>query len=385
MNRGRLIYLLYYAGAACLIPFLTLHYESLGLSGPQIGTLAGLVPLITLVSAPLWGGLSDATGRHRLTLLGTIGGTWLAVLLMSQLVSFSGLLPAVALYAFFMAPIIPLIDNSVMEILGEKRNQYGRIRMWGAFGWGAAALVLGPLLGRAGLIWVFYGYLFFMALTLIVSFKLPVASAGRNGLSYRANLGHLLRNGPFVALLFVALTFGFTLSVTLNYLFLYMGRLGATTTMMSLTLTLATVAEVPIWFISDRLFNRVGRDRMILLALGFMAVRLFGYALMTAAWWALPLSLLHGPTFAVLWAAGVAEADAAAPRGLGATAQGLFSAALVGLGSALGAFLGGIGYDAIGPQRLFLLCGLLMVVTMAAYYGARRLMPARPAAARLPE
>ncbi len=364
MNRSRAVYFFFYAGAACLVPFLTLHYESLGLSGAQIGTLAAIVPLLTLLSAPLWGGFSDATGRHKLTLLGAIVGTWLAVLAMSRLATFAGLLPAVIVYAFFMAPIIPLVDNSVMEMLGERRNQYGRIRLWGAVGWGAAALAIGPLLQRAGLSWAFYGYLLFLAVTALVATGLPVAAAKRSNNPFRTNLAGLLRNGQFVALLMVALSFGFCLNIMLNYLFLYMGDLGATTTVMSLTLTLATLSEIPFWFISDRLFNRFGRNRMILFALGALAVRLAGYAAMSAAWWALPLSLLHGPTFAVMWAAGVAEADAAAPKGLGATAQGLFSGAMMGLGGALGAFVGGIAYDAVGPQRLFLGTTILSVTTL---------------------
>lgn len=372
MNRARVTYLFFYAAAACLAPFLTLHYEALGLSGAQIGTLAALIPLLMLVSAPLWGGLSDATNRHRLSLLGAMGGAWLAVLIMSRMSSFAGLFPAVALYAFFFAPIAPLIDSTVVEMLGERRNRYGRIRLWGAVGWGLAALLIGPVLERAGLIWAFYGYLAFMAPAIIVAWGLPVVASGRNGLSYRANLGTLVRNGRFAALLIVALAFGFAFSLMLNYLFLFLGELGATTTLMSWTLTLSTVAEIPFWFISDRLFGRIGRERMILLALGIMAARLGAYAVMPAAWWALPLSLLQGPTFAVMWAAGVAEADAAAPRGLGATAQSLFSAAMMGLGSALGAFLGGIGYDAIGPRALFAATAALMIAALIVYAALSR-------------
>lgn len=373
MNRSRAVYFLYYGGAACLVPFLTLYYEELGLSGARIGILAGLVPLLTLVSAPLWGGFSDATGRHRLSLLGAISGTWLAVLLASRMGSFVGLLPAVVLYAFFSAPIVPLVDNSVMEMLGEKRNQYGRIRLWGAVGWGAAALAIGPILQRAGMSWAFYGYLLFLALMFVAAYGMPVASAGRRDRTFGRDLGQFLRNGRFVALLLVALAFGISMNIMLNYLFLYMDELGASRTMMSWTLTLATVAEIPFWFISDKLFDRVGRDRMIMVALGFMALRLFVYAVMRAAWWALPVSLLHGPTFAVMWAAGVAEADAASPEGLGATAQGLFSGAMFGLGAALGAFLGGLGYDAFGPQRLFLLTSILMAATLVFYAASRAL------------
>src|SRR5437899_11515146 len=57
---------LFFAALACVLPFLILYYERLGFSGPQIGLLTGLSPLVTLVSAPLWTNLADVTRRHRL-------------------------------------------------------------------------------------------------------------------------------------------------------------------------------------------------------------------------------------------------------------------------------------------------------------------------------
>ena len=61
-------YFLYYAALACLMPFVVLYYRHLGFNGAQIGLLAGMSPLITLVGAPLWTGIADATRRHRLVM-----------------------------------------------------------------------------------------------------------------------------------------------------------------------------------------------------------------------------------------------------------------------------------------------------------------------------
>jgi hypothetical protein len=88
-------------------------------------------------------------------------------------------------------------------------------------------------------------------------------------------------------------------------------------------------------------------------------------------WPALPISLLHGPSFAVLWAAGVADADAAAPQGLGATAQGLFGGMMFGLGSALGGFLGGPAAEAIGYAQLYTWLGWLSLAILVLFVAAR--------------
>ncbi len=41
--------LFYYGGMAALTPFLTLHYQGVGLSGKEIGILIGLGPLVHIL------------------------------------------------------------------------------------------------------------------------------------------------------------------------------------------------------------------------------------------------------------------------------------------------------------------------------------------------
>lgn len=362
------VYFLYYAALACLIPFMSLYYQQRGMNGGQIGILSGLIPLITLASSPFWGGIADATRRHRAVLLLTIAGLLAAVTGLFVAENFAGLLLAVIAYAFFVGPIVPIIDNAVLNILGEQRAEYGRVRLWGAVGWGLAALILGPVLERAGLAWSFYGFFIFMGLTFFVSARLPMMITGVRQ-SYSTGLSILLRQSRFLLLLFVALIFGLNLGVLLSYLFLYIDELGGSWTIMTLSLTITTASEIPIWFLSAWMLRRWGVNKMIVISLGATAIRMFALAAMQEPWLLLPISLLHGPMYAIMWAAGVAEADAAAPPGLGATAQSLFSAASLGLGAALGGFIGGPAYEALGFPALFSVLGWLTVATIVIFIG----------------
>jgi predicted MFS family arabinose efflux permease len=121
------------------------------------------------------------------------------------------------------------------------------------------------------------------------------------------------------------------------------------------------------------MLRRLGVTKMIVISLAATALRMFALAAIQDPWLILPISLLHGPMFAIMWAAGVAEADASAPAGLGATAQGLFSAASLGLGAALGGFLGGPTYEALGFPALFNILGWLTIATILIFVGFRAL------------
>jgi MFS transporter, PPP family, 3-phenylpropionic acid transporter len=371
--RSKLFYFLFFAAAACLVPFLSLYYASHGLTGRQIGLLVGIVPLVTLVSAPLWGALADVTRNQRLSLMLAIAGSWAAVLFMSRFTTFAGLLPAVMLYAFFVAPIVPLMDNSVLASLGERKEEYGKLRLWGGVGWGLAAALLGPVLQRAGLQWTFYGFLLFLAGTLVIVWQMPVVK-GPIDQTYGAGLRRLLANPPFLLLLGVAFVFGVSMTIMLNYLFLHLEELGASRTLMALSLTVATASEIPLWFASSWLLRRWGVRRMIGVSLLITAVRAYAYTYMSAPWLVLPISLLHGPSFAIMWTAGVAFADRVAPPGLKATAQSILAATSMGLGAAVGALVGGVLYDEVGPVVLFQMVGTLLLLSVLLFGGLERVV-----------
>jgi PPP family 3-phenylpropionic acid transporter len=233
-----------------------------------------------------------------------------------------------------------------------------------------AATALGPLLERAGLSWSFYGFLAFMAATFVIAAQLPMGLSSVRQ-AYATGLGILARNGRFLLLLAAALVYGITLGVLLSYQFLFLEELGAGRTLMALSLTISTFSEIPFWFISSGLLRRFGGNKMIAFGLLATAVRMFALGIMRDPWLALPISLLHGPGFAVIWAAGVADADAAAPPGLGATAQSLFSGMIFGLGAALGGFVGGPTYEAIGFAALFSILGWLSMAMLATFVVAR--------------
>lgn len=366
MNLSKGIYFLFYGAAASLFPFLVIYYEKLGLNGYQIGFLAGIMPLISLFSAPFWGGIADATQKHRRLLLLTMSISIVIAYALSFASDFLYLIPLVALLAFFIAPIMPIIDNSVMSRLAERTDQYGKVRLWGAMGWGVAAVFGGWLIERLGLSWAFYGYMILMGMGLLVVWKLTVSQAGI-GSKFWSGLRVLFSNPAWVLFLFTVVVFGIGSAVIQNFLFLYMNDLNASKILMGLSLMIATISELPVLYFSDRLLARFGIPGMMISSMLFLSLRLLAYSFVQIPMLILLIQLLHGLTYSLMWVSGVSFAAKYAPYGMGATAQGLFSGVLLGLAAALGAFFGGTLYENTGPVTMFRVIGLFVLTGITIY------------------
>jgi MFS transporter, PPP family, 3-phenylpropionic acid transporter len=367
----QVFYFLYYAGAAALIPFLAIHYKSLGFHGEQIGALSAVLPLVGLLSGPLWGMLADSTRRHRQALIIAMTGAIGFAVLLSIPSSFYILIAVLALFAFFSAPIMPLIDSSALIALGEHKDLYGRIRLWGALGWGITAPVVGYLTEAASLSWTFGGYAFLMGLAVLVGSKLPIHSSHVNALNTQ-DARAILRDPRWYIFLTVAFIGGILLSANSSFLFIYLQDLGADKTLLGIMLSVATLSELPVLYFSGTFLKRWGMLSLMTVSLFFFAIRALSYSFISLPWMALPIQLLHGLTFSLMWAAGISYADAIAPQGMSATAQGLFSGILLGIGSGVGSLLGGFLFDAVGAAWMFRILAGIAILPICILWSTKR-------------
>ncbi len=270
--RASAFYLFYFAAGGALIPFLNLYYQQIGMSTRQIGVLAALPTVTVLIAGPLWGAAADAFHLHRRLLPLLAFGVMLPVSGLMWAQGFAGLAVLVLLYAALNASIIPLADNSVLHMLGDNRADYGRLRIWGAVGFGASALGAGLLAQRFGLQFIVVIYVAMMVLAALTAIRLPAPPQAPRAF-FGKNLRGLAGDARWLGFMIAMYMGGICMSILNNYFSIYLKSIGAGEGLIGLGVAAAGVSELPVFWSSPMLLRRWGPRPLLMVAFLMFAVR----------------------------------------------------------------------------------------------------------------
>ena len=370
-DRGRGVYFAFYAANATILPVLALYYESLGVTGARLGLLTALWPAGSVLGASLWGAVADSTGNHRRVLSVAILAAVAGAQLFLTGESFLVLVPIVMLFSLSVAPVGPMLDNAVLDSLGVRGDRFGRVRLWGAIGWGVTAPLVGIVIDLFGLRIVFPLYGVLMLTLFAASMRLPVPSR-RIGADVLTGFRQIANDARWRYFLLSAFAAGTGSAFIHHYLFVYLNAIGASGTLRGIALAVATVSELIVFALAARLMRRVRPQSLILASIALVGVRLVLFGLISNPIVALLPQFMHGVTFALFLVAGVTIARELAPAGMGTTAQALFTSTSMGAGGIAGALLGGILYRYMTVTRVYLFAGLAEIAIAAIFLLERR-------------
>ncbi|TLN00028.1 MFS transporter, partial [bacterium] len=136
----RLYFLVFYVGMGAVDPFINLYYVERHLSGTQIGWIGTLCAVSALLSAPLWGRVSDNSRRPKRWLQAAMLISGLALFLLSRQTTFLFLALFAGVNALVGPGVDPLMSVQAMDVVEtEKTAGFGSIRLWGSLGYALAA------------------------------------------------------------------------------------------------------------------------------------------------------------------------------------------------------------------------------------------------------
>ena len=346
-------YFLYFGVLGIFLPYFNLYCYHLGFTGLQIGGLSALRS-VALVAFPLiWGALADRFHiRKPIYIFCNFAGAsiWFFFLFT---VDFWPMLIITAFYGIFYAPIISFLEAVTMDVLGEEKKSYGRIRAWGSISFIAMVLVLGKIIDLFSvdiiLILILAGSLMLAA----ISVRIPAVKTHKKDFLTPGATSLLQKR----VVVFLSCAFLMLVSHGAYYGFfsIHLEKLGFGSTFIGIAWALASTAEILVMIESDKIFSRFSQENVIFFS--FLAAALRWVILFFAESAAVILlsQVLHAITYGTFHMASILYIDRLAPDKAKTLGQAVNNATTYGLGLMVGFMVTGYVYETTGSSTLFLM------------------------------
>lgn len=348
-------YFWYYAALGGFTPYFARWLHDLGQEALAISVLMGLWYAARIIAPPTWG---DRAARSPRPL------HWLRAGALLALVGFAGFLVArefaalfivMLVFGFFCNAILPQFEALTLDTLHGRREDYGRIRVWGSIGFIVVTLGYGALIERHGSAW-----LPLLMLPLFVAIaastfanRAPQVEAHHDEPAPGSLLAALRRRGvPNFLLVALLMQLGF--GPYYVFFTLHLGEHGHGTDTIGALWALGVLAEILLFVAAPTLLRRHSPRHLMLACLALTAVRWLLIALFPGS---LPLLIilqpLHALSFGVFHACCMQLIGVYFPVRLSAQGQALLHAIGAGIGGVLGALLAGVSWELGGGLACF--------------------------------
>ena len=358
--------------------FFNIHFSNLGYTSTQIGTINSVARGVALFILPIWGMASDNFKANKRVLQFAVFGTMAFSLMFLTTSNFMIIIILMVFLSSFMNPIRPLYDSLLFSNLGEEgQNKYGRYRLWGSIGYTIIVPVLGYFLEGTNVSNTFYVMAGLLFLTLLISTRLPKNKVQKASTDQEqeeneggrfANIGKLFENKLFVAFLIYVFFMQITMNGNLTYFPLYVLEYGGKEGLFGLTKMVGSISEILILIFSDKILDRFKIKHIFGVSSSAFVIRwlLLGFFPMRSIF--LGSQILHSLSFGLFYVTCVNFINKVTKDDVKSTAQNVFTSVYIGLGSIVGNMVGGVIFDRLGGDIMYLTWAALAFTAGLGYY-----------------
>lgn len=346
------VFFLLFGAIGALSPFLSIYYHRLGLSGKETSLLMSVMPVLLLISQPIFGPLTDKSG-HRGRMLGAllvvVAATGAAVAIGT---SFWTLLPLIAIWSFFSGPLVPIADSIALGEVAKTGVSYPRIRLWGSVGFLIVTTIAGMLYKWIDLRWAFVIYGLLNLVAWRYSRSLPAEGVTQQKPVW-PELRRLVTNPYLIIFLLLCAIMQTTQAAHSVFFSRHIEVVGGTAGTAGLAWALAALTEVPVWWVLGRVTKRTGPLPLMAVAGLVFALRWYLYSIATDPAMLVGLQLMQAFSFAIFMPTAVHVIGEFTPPELRTTGQALLMLVNGGLATVIGTLGAGYLVDLHGTAGLY--------------------------------
>ncbi|MDH4616344.1 MFS transporter [Brevibacillus sp. AY1] len=358
------LYLFSYYGFGAFTPLIMQYYQSINLTGTQIGLISATTPVVSIVTQPLWGIICDRFQIRKSVLVLTLLTSGLIGLLFPVVSTFALVLILYTVLSVFQSAIVPVSDSIALGYVKKQNLQFGDIRMWGAIGFALAAFLTGVMIEKWGPSVIFYSYFAAMVVSILFLRQVPeeVESAPKFTTGMLEGIKDLLRLPRFV--LFLTASFFVFGSVNANNIWfsLYYQEIGGTIAGVGLAFLLFAGSEAPFMKLAGYFARRWGLELTILIAASVSAIRWFWYSSAPSTTAVIALFFVQGISVGFYLATAAQFVRENTPASLQVTALALFFSVGHGLGTMLCNLTAGWIKDNFSTLTIYSFFGTVTVI-----------------------
>jgi len=369
-------YFFYFALLGGFAPYWGLYLEDTGFNLIEIAQITSIL-MVTKVLAPnVWAWVGDHYGK-RLELVRY--GTLLTLLFFLAFYLHTGFwwyVLVMALFSFFWNAVLPQFEVITLYSLGEKRERYSQVRLWGSIGFVASVVLLGLVFDYISIAYLrdfLLVIIIFIALVSLFSFNQPV----RTNLRKRGSFVRALKSPLVIS--FLVINFLLQLSHGPYYTFysIYMEDLGYGRSTIGILWAVGVIAEVLLFIVMHRLLRRFSLRRIILVSLVLTTIRWLLVGTCSDVLFIVVLAqFIHAASFGAMHAVAIHFVHHNFSSDNQGQGQAIYSSVSFGAGGALGALLSGVIVTDYGSAMAFNLAAIASAVALLiAYLGFKDKMP----------
>ncbi len=363
----QMFYFLLIGAVGCFVPYINVYLEkSIGLTGSQIGLLTAVSLILGVCVIPLWGIAGDKTRKYNLLLMFSLGASIVILYFYSKQTVYAGVLIFALLLEVARLGSGPMADTIAMNYTAKHNGNYGSIRGMGSLGYVVGSMAVGFLADIYGLDGpLFTTYMILLGLGLLLCLSFPKENEEENNEKpQEGNFKELLVNKNFIFMLVLVMMTEIVVdssgAFAGNHLVM---TLNGNNSLISWLTFVQVVPEIIYLMVSSQLIKKIGYKKFILLGSIPMAIRLFVYALVPNAVVFVGISIVHCLGVGVSTVASLAYIQESVNPAVFGTAVTLLNAAM-SVAKAIYGYVFGLVYQYLGSDKIFLLSGVIVVISI---------------------
>ncbi len=361
-NRLRLLYFLVLSCTASWLPIFADYLKDHGLTGIEIGVVLSVTPFMMLFIQPFYGMLADRFGYKKCLLYSALSASVCFLLFLVE-GDFLFLFWVTLVMSLFYNTLQPLLDSLSLRLAQKNPSfSYGSIRIAGGLGWAFTGTLVGHYIDALDTTVIFVFSAASMLLTFVVTLwiKTDNSSFMQDSPSLK-QIKYIFKEKALIILLTCVFLVSAGATTIWNFYSIYMKENGASSTLVGYGLSFQGLCELPLFYFSARIIQKLGIKTTLLVTLLATSCRMLLYSAVKDPVMALFIELLHGISWSLFWVVCVEYVDRLVKEEWRATGQSLLYAAYFGMGAIAGNFWTGYLYDSkMMISEIFLLNSIMI-------------------------